>query len=237
MGCCKSKVDENANINYDNEDDIPNFEIQQPNNQDNSNYRFNSPMDKNNNYGPSDSVVKAKGGLNDNPKFNKTLEEERTADSRNANSIHNGGKNSVLNFNSVLILTITESKFKEKNTVLEINPKGLVGSTRNANDGIVYFGLHAPDFKNDYCFKPEEGVNKRHFEIKFDKENIPGYYVKNLQGSGVFIKVNDYLNLKDGVIISFGTNHLLVSITHDDEQTDLSIIKFKSIYGPNKGNE
>lgn len=226
MGCCKSKVDENANINYDNEDELPSFE---PNNID--------KMRSNPTYDDKDEFsLKAKGGLHDNPKFNKTLDEEKAMETRTPNSFYNGGKNAA-NFNYHLILSVKESKFLLKDTKLEITPKGLIGSNRNADDGIVYFGLHNLEVKNDFCFKPDEGVNKQHFMIKFDSEKLPGYYVKNLNGSGVFIKINEVMVLKDGMIISFGTNHLVVSISTDYDQKDTSNIKFKSIYGPNRGGE
>lgn len=250
MGCCKTKIDEQSNINY--EDDVINFD--KPNTDNPMKAKGGNPnLIQDSMFGPSEDMVKTRGMLGDNPKFNKSIEPDEGIRATNRqdridfNNLHNGAKlsqgNSTNNpdiYNKLLILTIKESKFNKIGTTLEINQFGLKGSTRNSNDGIVYFGLHALDFKNDFCFKAEEGVNKQHFEIKFLRENKPGYYVKNLNGSGVFIKIDDYLNLKDGIIISFGTNHLLVSINNadfNDQRDNASNIKFKAIYGPNKNEE
>lgn len=243
MGCCQAKPDQTANIDYGNEgdDELPRFDIQ--------------PKAKGGiNNAPNENMfeITDKGGYGDNPKFNKALDavgssqnnRERFSENRNEDFgqvVHNGGRpnEAPIKYYTFLYLTIRESKHNKIGTQLEISPLGLTGSTRNANDGVVYFGLHSLDFKNDFCFKAEEGVNKQHLEVKFDKDR-PGYYVKNLNGSGVFIRIQTYLNLKNGIIISFGTNHLLVTIDNNDslDQREItSVIRFKAIYGPNKGSE
>ena len=248
MGCCKTKIDENAGINYE-EDEIPRFDIQKPFNDNNaikakSGVSMNS-VEKETSFGPSEAVnSKTTISVAQPSKFNKFNEDvvrEQPSDNN-----YNGMKlNNATSFGAIpeeytknLFLTIKESKFNQLGKVLEITPTGLKGSTRNSEDGIVYFGLHSLDFKNDFCFKAEEGVNKQHMEIKFEKDSKTGYYVKNLNGSGVFIKIDDYLTLKDQIIISFGTNHLLVTILNTQQnQRDMSTIKFKAIYGPNKNED
>jgi len=255
MGCCKSKQEEGGLI-YDDDDMIPKFDIQPKENMKPVKGGTNNIGD----YGIyNENINKAKGMI-DNPKYNKTYGEDwkinndydvthwgkEDKKTELAGMHHNGMKylgdkfDEPVNFNKRLYLRIKDSKFNKIGQVLEINQNGLIGSTRNANDGYVYFGLHSLDVKNDFCFKAEEGVNKQHFEIKFESHNKAGYYVKNLLGSGVFIKIEDYLNLKDGVIISFGTNHLLVTISGADpmdQRDNASTIKFKAIYGPNKQEE
>lgn len=243
MGCCQAKPDQTANIDYGNDvdDELPRFDIQPK-----AKGGVNSNLQNENMFGGSD-----KGLYGDNPKYNKPLEQENSNQNRErlidtrqedfSQIVHNGGRTNEapITYRKYLYLTIKESKHNPIGTQLEITPLGLTNSKRNANDGVVYFGLHSLDFKNDFLFKAEEGVNKQHLEIKFDKER-PGYYVKNLNGSGVFIKIQDYLNLKNGVIISFGTNHLLVTIDNNDsldQRESISVIKFKAIYGPNKGSE
>jgi hypothetical protein len=262
MGCCQAKPDQTANIDYgnDNDDELPRFDIQP---------KAKGGVSNFNNDKTYSGITPDKGLYGDNPKYNKPLDQENTVgerlldnnrdnnyntrdnrdntrDNNNRNEdfsqiVHNGGRvnDPPINYKKYLYLTIKESKHNPIGTQLEITPLGLTNSKRNANDGVVYFGLHSLDFKNDFLFKAEEGVNKQHMEVKFDRDR-PGYYVKNLNGSGVFIKIQDYLNLKNGVIISFGTNHLLVTIDNNDslDQREVtSIIKFKAIYGPNKGFE
>jgi uncharacterized protein YkvS len=256
--CCKTKQEEGG-INYSDDDMIPKFDIQPKENMKAVRGGVQNMGDYGN-YNENININKSKGMM-DNPKYNKTYGEDRRMNEyENQNSHwakedkktelvnmhHNGMKfladrnDEPVNYNKRLYLKIKDSKFNKIGQVLEITQNGLTGSTRNVNDGYVYFGLHSLDVKNDFCFKAEEGVNKQHFEIKFESHTKPGYYVKNLLGSGVFIKIEDYLNLKDGVIISFGTNHLLVSIsTADpmDQRDNASTIKFKAIYGPNKQEE
>lgn len=239
MGCCKTKIDENAGITYNEDDEIPQFDIQP---KDNNVKVAKAGLLSNDNYGTSnDDISRARAREDyENPRFNRAFDDNSTNQNPETLNFNHNGMQGLLNYSKRLFLSIKESKYNKIGTTLEITPTGLVGSTRNANDGVVYFGLHSLDFKNDFCFKAEEGVNKQHFEIKFEKENRTGYYVKNLQGSGVFIKIEDYLNLKPGVIISFGTNHLLVSMYNsdfNDQKESASNITFKAIYGPNKGEE
>lgn len=138
----------------------------------------------------------------------------------------------------LLKLVIKESKFNQVNQELRINNNGLVGSTRNANDGVVLFGQRVPGVVNDFILQQEEGINAKHFEIKYEK-TLNDYYIKNIKGSGVFIRIENEITVRDGMIISFGTNHIVVKVaTVDNDQTisAVSKITFKAIYGPNKGS-
>jgi len=155
--------------------------------------------------------------------------------SNNNNFNDNTFSNGLLNKAGILTLTIKETKYNKLGQVLIINSEGLVGSLRNANDGTVYFGLYCLDVKNDFCFKAEEGMNKRHMEIKYDQGK---YFVKNMYGSGVFIKILYPTPIRDNLAISFGTNHLLVNLSKVvSDQKEASVLKFKVIYGVCIGQE
>lgn len=136
----------------------------------------------------------------------------------------------------ILKILIKESKYNNVGGELIINSQGLEGSLRQAQDGHVFFGHKSDDI--DYYLNPEEGIQPKHFEIKYDLK-LNEYLVNNIKGSGVFIKIDKPFELKDGLIISFGTNHIVVSITFKSEEQryNTSIIKFKAIYGPNKGKD
>lgn len=138
----------------------------------------------------------------------------------------------------MLKIIIKESKYNNVGDELNINSKGLVGSLRQTQgqDGHVYFGHKSDDI--DYYLNPEEGIQSKHFVVKYDQK-INEYLVSNIKGSGVFIKICKPFELKDGLIISFGTNHIVVSITlrSEEQKYCTSIIKFKAIYGPNKGKD
>ena len=133
-----------------------------------------------------------------------------------------------------LKLTIQESKFNQVNHILKINNFGLEGSTRPNKDGSVYFGQKG-EFNNDFILQQEEGLNSRHFEIKYEN-TLNDYFIKNIKESGVFIKINEPIALRHGMVISFGSNHVLVNISEENDQRDNeSTISFKGLYGVNKG--
>lgn len=139
----------------------------------------------------------------------------------------------------ILKLTIKECKIKAcQGDELIINCKGLLRSLRQTQgqDGHVFFGHKSDDI--DYYLSPEEGIQSKHLEIKYDQKSDE-YLANNIKGSGVFIKIEKPLELRDGLIISFGTNHILVNISSrtEEQKYSISVIKFKAIYGANKGKD
>ena len=132
----------------------------------------------------------------------------------------------------LLRLTIKDNKFYPKNYELKINQKGLEGLSKT--DGLVTFGKN---MKSDFILQDNEGLDDNHFQIMFDF-NQNNYKLLNPNGNSVFIKVQDKTLIVEGMIISFGTNHLLFHFSKIDNQIDSplksSIIKFKGIYGVNK---
>ncbi len=95
-----------------------------------------------------------------------------------------------------LTLTIFESKFLTEGTVLNITPGGLEGSERMCRDGVVIFGTKNEDIVNDFNFPDEDAMGKRHFEIKYDLARDT-YKIKNLFGSGLFVKISNKLVSKN----------------------------------------
>jgi len=116
-----------------------------------------------------------------------------------------------------------------------------------AKDGIVSFGTKNDDNINDFNFPDEDIIGKRHFEIKYDiaKDN---YKIKNLYGSGLFIKINKKTLLRNNSIFSFSTSHIIIKISMDNrnisEATEAtegenlnSLISLKIIHGLKEGEE
>jgi len=147
-----------------------------------------------------------------------------------------------LNQNEIklLKLIVRESKSNTIGEEYRINNTGLIGSQRNSSDGTVIFGKSNANNSNvDFVLSNEDSANDKHFEIKYDKV-LNTYYIKNQKQSGVFIKVINKVIIKNGMVISFGTNHLQVQIVNkedNDQKESPSVIKFKTIFGPNKGQE
>lgn len=263
--CCKSKTDDG--IVYDEEDfanfyssaaPIPSKQTEKveinPIIVDNTitvsiNTAFNNEVTPSESMDKSRDILKGMNGLN--PAKTKVNFTSVATDQKLNSSLKKGIQksnfidqklstetNSVEPSTKILILKFNESKQKNVGEELTINSKGLVGSLRQtqAQDGHVFFGHKSDDI--DYYLNPEEGIQPKHLEIKFN-DKINEYLVNNIKGSGVFIKIDKPFELKDGIIISFGTNHIVVNITNKSEEQryNTSTIKFKAIYGPNKGKE
>ena len=259
MGCCKLPGTEYGEENYDNDfGTVTKFNlsknnkhntsrIHNTNNTNNNTYNSNTPNNNNNNnYNDNintnfDTIISVARGKNRNHnntnKFNMGIT-DRTSDSEFENFNYNKSQD-------MLILTIIESKFNKPGTKLHITPKGLeesvVLNNNNVNSGSVYFGLEnsETEIPNDFIFLPDEGICSQHFIIKYSKP-FNSYNIKNLNSSGVFIRIEDKLILKESCIISFGTNHVMVQIRKEDNeesQETISYIRFKIVFGNNKGED
>jgi hypothetical protein len=149
-----------------------------------------------------------------------------------------------------LILTIIEGKHLDTGTKLYINAGGLEGSERMAKDGVSLFGNRVKNNKesgilNDFNFPSEEQLGEKHFEIRYfiDEDE---YKIKDLYGSGLFIKVKNSLPLKHNAIFSVVNSHVLVRIPVELNTTiegsekakpSKSSIHFKFLYGEHMNRE
>ena len=141
----------------------------------------------------------------------------------------------------LLDLEILNSWNLPKGYLLHINKYGIENSLRNKNDGFVYFGYISEDkLKNeqnliDYeiCPRDESIIDNkyigRHFQIRFDEQNL-SYYIKDLGiGFGVFIKVDKEIKIKHNLLINIGETYIIFSL-------DKNIIGLK-IFSQDKKNE
>lgn len=134
-----------------------------------------------------------------------------------------------------LTLIVKESKVQSNiDKEYKINHKGLVGSTKK--DGVVTFGKTNEPIDTSIR---EDDVKDRRFDINFNNQTCK-FLLKNPNLIGIFIKIDDNYILKDGSIISFGTNHIICHIVsnytkHEKKDSFISKIIFKCIYGANKG--
>lgn len=88
-------------------------------------------------------------------------------------------------------------------------------------------------------------IGKRHFEIKYDiLKDL--YRIKNLFGSGLFVKIEKKLLLRNNSIFSFSTSHIIVKISMDpridngevnENEIINSTISLKVIHGINENKE
>lgn len=82
-----------------------------------------------------------------------------------------------------------------KNTTLQINACGLIGSKRNKSDGCTIIGSQEQNANgevfNDFVISSmDTGIGKRHMVIKYNLDN-KSYYLRDLgDGSGTFVRLD-----------------------------------------------
>ena len=153
-------------------------------------------------------LVKIKDVFNES----KILNLEMT--SYNSNDLKN---NKIINTNE----EIKKNNCKKKKINIQINPLGYFNSKRK-KDGITYFGYQKDESEkeNDIDIKINPIDNEyiddkyfgRHFQIKFNP-NDKQYYLKDLgHGFGTFIKIIDWVEIKNNFLLNIGENYLVFSI-------------------------
>ena len=129
----------------------------------------------------------------------------------------------VFSASKKLILEIvTSDNIDEKFIQIEIDPLGYTNSKRQ-KDGITYFGYqNEEDFKIDYILRysdnfDNDNFNGRHFMIKFNPDDL-NYYIKDLgKGCGTFIKIQEWTEIKNNLLLNIGENYIVFSSEFEDE--------------------
>lgn len=138
-------------------------------------------------------------------------------------------------YNKAKILTlkiISGNDINNENFPLEIYPLGYLGSKRKtAKDGVTYFGCEKTGISEgievtlplDVTLRTNNDENimddkfyGRQFQIKFNPDDL-NYYLKDLgHGFGTFIKIIDWLEIKNNFLLNIGENYLVFSFPDDD---------------------
>ena len=123
-----------------------------------------------------------------------------------------------------LKIEIISSTTEPKGSILIINPLGLENGKRKSNDGISYFG-YEENTNNptiDYLIKPrekqyDERFLGKHFQIRFNPYDLK-YYLKDLgHGFGTFIKITNWIEIKNNLLLNIGENYIVFTIGLEDE--------------------
>ena len=121
---------------------------------------------------------------------------------------------------------------------IEIDPYGYIDSKREKKDGITYFGYQNGDWGVDYQFQNsdnylyEDTFNGKHFMIQFNPDDL-NYYIKDLgRGFGTFIKIQEWTELKNNLLLNIGENYIVFSLG-DDENEEKEKDKEEDINGKN----
>ena len=137
-----------------------------------------------------------------------------------------------------LILEIMSNKTSDNFISIEIDPYGYIDSKREKKDGITYFGYQNGDWGVDYQFQNsdnylyEDTFNGKHFMIQFNPDDL-NYYIKDLgRGFGTFIKIQEWTELKNNLLLNIGENYIVFSLG-DDENEEKEKDKEEVINGKN----
>ena len=113
-------------------------------------------------------------------------------------------------------------------TNIEITPLGYIESKRK-KDGITFFGFSKEQNKNeiDININPLEGENNidekfygKHFQIKFNPEDL-NYYLRDLgHGFGTFARITSKVEIKNNLLLNIGENYLIFSLVKDNNEDD-----------------
>ena len=114
---------------------------------------------------------------------------------------------------------------ENKKIYFEINPLGYPNSKRK-KDGITFFGYDKEGDENNLDIMINPSDNEviddqflgKHFQIKFKPEDL-NYYLKDLgHGFGTFIKITDWVEIKNNFLLNIGENYLVFSLGYENER-------------------
>ena len=170
-------------------------------------------------------IIKIYNNDKDTENYNNTFLLENEHISIDLNKIKK-----VYSLSKKLRLEIMTFDTSEKFINIEIDPFGYVNSKREKKDGITYFGYNVEkdggNIPIDYALKNndnyfyEDSFNGRHFMIKFNPDDL-NYYVKDLgRGFGTFIKIQEWTELKNNLLLNIGENYIVFSLGEDDEEEE-----------------
>jgi hypothetical protein len=87
----------------------------------------------------------------------------------------------------------------------------------------------------DYIIPPKEDVIDgrfygKHFQIRFDCDDLK-YYIKDLgHGFGTFIKITRWTEIKNKFLINIGENYIVFTLGLEDDETS-NVLNIKVFYG------
>ena len=188
------------------------------------------------------------GNNNENNKLHNFLESNNndynSNEKDNENYINQIKK--VYNKSPKLNIEILNSYIIPRGFIIQIDPLGMISnSLRNVRDGTVYFGFFSPEDENskdennnnnqiDFLIKPKDGNYEsrfvgKHFQIKFNPNDLK-YYIKDLGfGYGTFAKLMKETLIKDNYLINIGNSYIVCSYGMDDKEKndDKNILNIK----------
>lgn len=136
----------------------------------------------------------------------------------------------VYSISKKIMLEVMPCDNPENFVTIEIDPFGYVNSKRQKKDGITYFGYEVGQERGDLCvdfvmknsdnYFYDDAFNGRHFMIKYNPDELI-YYIKDLgRGFGTFIKIQEWTELRNNLLLNIGENYIVFSLGEDDDEEE-----------------
>jgi hypothetical protein len=116
-------------------------------------------------------------------------------------------KESIIESPRLELMCINTKNEQEKFKIV-ITPNSINGEIRNTNRFII--GKEDKKNNNDFSFK--DGIGNKQFEIIYDK--LIGKYniIDTKMGTGLFVKIQTKLQIKQDTIVSFCQTHMIIQL-------------------------
>ena len=171
---------------------------------------------------------------NDNDN-NINYEENNIQISSNENYIESIKK--VFSQSPKLNLEILNSITLQKGLIIKIDCLGMINnSLRNKRDGFTYFGFsdNKDNKEIDFLIQPKDNYYEqkfigKHFQIRFNPEDLKYYIIDLGSGFGTFMKIITEIKIKDNYLINLGNSYVVCTFDNDDNEENLENEKFLNL--------
>ena len=176
-----------------------------------------------------------KKNIQNNNNNNTKYEEENIQTSSNENYIEKIKK--IYSYSPKLNLEILNSITYNKGLIIKLDAFGMTeNSLRNKRDGFTYFGF-IEDNKNkeiDFLIQPKENYYEpkfigKHFQIRFNPEDMKYYIIDLGFGFGTFMKILTEIKIKDNYLINLGNSYIVCTFDIDDNEENIESEKYLNL--------
>ena len=143
----------------------------------------------------------------------------------------------IYSYSPKLNLEILNSITYQKGLIIKLDAFGMIeNSLRNKRDGFTYFGF-IEDNKNkeiDFLIQPKENYYEpkfigKHFQIRFNPEDMKYYIIDLGFGFGTFMKILTEIKIKDNYLINLGNSYIVCTFDIDDNEENIESEKYLNL--------
>jgi hypothetical protein len=134
-----------------------------------------------------------------------------------------------------LDLTCVNTKNEKDKYKIVITPNSINGEFRDTTKFII--GREDKKMNNDFSFRDE--IGNKQFEINYDKMTEKYSIIDTKMGTGLFVKIQTKLQIKQDTIVSFCQTHMIIQLDPKSSfiNIDKKSVKIKFLQGPYTNKE